>query len=267
MMHRALVLLLVLVAASANAKVGGTTLADLFHLSDRVVIGKIVKIETRAGRQWARVEVAQTVKGAGAGEILFLAEPTWTCDTSSATVGDEALLFLDAEEELPANAFHLAWSGRGQLPLRYVEGERFVTVSREVAIPEDLRGESLRLTDLLAHLKRMNQATLETPGGEVVITLEDAKAIRAAVETYLKTAKPKLETAVSMPEDPVIDFTGTVRMGAWFLEASYSSSDLYLTYPFAETRLTRHDQLIVLRRVGDQWEAYDAEVRTAHRRY
>lgn len=195
---RALALLVCIGAANANAKVGPTTLTNLFQISDRVVVGRVVKIEKLAGFTWARVAVTQNIKGTGAGEILFLAEPTWTCDTSSATVGLEALLFLvegakpetswhfktPDKKRLPPNAFLIAWSGRGQMPLRIVDGERFVTAWSEVAIPDDVLRipgpepeysfiQSFRLSDLikvfqrLPRMKNSGSATLRHPDHNV----------------------------------------------------------------------------------------------------
>lgn len=167
-------------AGVASAKVAPTTLANLFRISDRVVIGKVSKIEKVAGFRWARLQVTQNIKGTGADEVLFLAEPTWTCDTSSATVGEEALLFLiDAakpatpwhfkspdRKKLPPNAFLITWSGRGHMPLRTVQNEQFATAWYDVSIPEDVLRipgpepqysfiESFRLTDLLKLFERL----------------------------------------------------------------------------------------------------------------
>lgn len=92
-------------AGSANAKVASTTVANLFQISDRVLLGEVIRIEKHAGFKWARVAVTRNIKGAGADEILFLAEPTWTCDTSSGKVGDEALLFL-VDAAKPETSWH-----------------------------------------------------------------------------------------------------------------------------------------------------------------
>src|SRR5262245_55886413 len=54
----------------------------------------------------------------------------------------------------------------------------------------------------------MTQTTLQLSDGNfVIITLEDARNIRTAVEHYLATGKPKLEQPVPPPGDPVSTIT------------------------------------------------------------
>jgi hypothetical protein len=82
-----------------------------------------------------------------------------------------------------------------------------------------------------AQLNCREQATLPLGGATRVITLDDARRIKTVLETYLATAKPKLDPPVTPPGDAFIDCEGTVRLGAWILERSYSAPrELRLTY-------------------------------------
>ena len=75
------------------------------------------------------------------------------------------------------------------------------------------------------------QTTLSLAGATRVITLNDAQRIKTVLETYLDKVKPKLDPPVTPPGDPFIDCEGTVRLGAWILEQSYSDPrELRLTY-------------------------------------
>ena len=170
---------LALIAAwPGEAKVARTTLEKLFTASDRVVIGEVLEIERVAGFKWAKTEVRRDIKGGGSSEILFLAEPTWTCDTSSAQVGEQVLLFLveaanpdtswhfksPNRAKLPRNSYLIAWSGRGHMPLRLVNGEQFATIWDDVVVPDEVAAtagpaeysfiRSYRLQDLLEVLTR-----------------------------------------------------------------------------------------------------------------
>jgi len=112
------------------------------------------------------------------------------------------------------------------------------------------------------------QTTLTIRDRDWIITLKDAQDIRAAVDQYLATARPPLQEGVSRPGDVHIDFGGTVRMGDWMLEPSYSEpADVLLTLLVEENALVRIDQVIEIKRVGPQWKAIGTSVRTAHRRY
>jgi hypothetical protein len=75
------------------------------------------------------------------------------------------------------------------------------------------------------------QTTLPLAGATRVITRNDAQRIKTVLETYLAKAKPELDPPVTPPGDPFIDCEGTVRLGRWILERSYSDPrELRLTY-------------------------------------
>jgi hypothetical protein len=138
--------------ASFSPRVMAPTLEDLVRHSDVIVVGEVKRIEHvhRAHDAQeegaftfdqlptdvpiAEVRVTQVLLGTSdLGSVLFLAAPTWACDTSTAVVGESALLFLanttkdklfddslrrDIRRALPqGELMRIAWSGRGRLPL------------------------------------------------------------------------------------------------------------------------------------------------------
>lgn len=133
MMRRALAIAVILFTASAaRAYRSDAGPSRLFTMAHRVVIAKVVSIERIDGRRWARLAVSRDLKGpAGLRELVVLAQPTWTCDTSDAKLGEEALWFLvdardpktfwgferPAIEKLPASSYLIANSGEGRLPI------------------------------------------------------------------------------------------------------------------------------------------------------
>ncbi len=161
-------LLLLLVAAGAippPLSVSATTLKKLTDLSDGIFVGRVTRvfeaeaeIETevsdsewrKASWRFAELEVETVLRGAPAtSRVHFLAQGTWLCDISTASVGEEALLFLEhlplrgSREELDAETrdpvWRIAHSGRGRIPLRRTEGRRFATVDVDsVELPKSI---------------------------------------------------------------------------------------------------------------------------------
>ena len=98
------------------------------------------------------------------------------------------------------------------------------------------------------------QTTLRLGDSDVVVTLDDARAIRAAVEKYLIEKKPKLEDEVYWPPDPFIDCEGVVRMGAWVL-APTSDGELRLAFRVVKSELMMVTREITIQRAGEKWKA------------
>jgi len=148
-------------AAACHAKVAATSLGELVGLSDLIVVGRVIDIPSVEKTRVAEVEVTQVLKGRLAGTTLYLlAQPTWTCDTSTAVKGESALLFLQQPrgrisamtyKEPPRLRARLqarknkgpfmviAWSGRGRMPLRTVRGENYVALPGDVRVPSSLK--------------------------------------------------------------------------------------------------------------------------------
>jgi hypothetical protein len=156
------------VRSPASPKVASITLEDLVRFSDVVVVGKVEReapiLRTNAAERQspdafdevpnevriAEIKVSRVLKGpAPLDTVLYLATPTWTCDVTTANVGESALFFLsgsagdkviddllraDIHSVFPqGEAMRLMWAGRGRMPL----GPRGVTYWTDVIMPED----------------------------------------------------------------------------------------------------------------------------------
>jgi len=130
-------------------------------VADFIVTARTEEIVEVDGVRLARATVEQSLKGDLGGDFYFLAEGTWTCDTADAEVGERDLLFLNKyeyqapqrapvtlDEEPTIGAFkepprfkakvsratgsprllQIAWAGRGQMPLRIVDDQTYVTI-------------------------------------------------------------------------------------------------------------------------------------------
>jgi len=74
-------------AMSVQAKVATISIGELARESDLILVSKVRRVEVEAGVKIARVRVIRFVKGEAECPIAFVAEPTWTCDTSAAVPG------------------------------------------------------------------------------------------------------------------------------------------------------------------------------------
>src|SRR5215218_5711244 len=89
--------LALLVGAKTDAlgKVASTTLKELTLPADAITLAKVERVEKLSGRKVATATVLRPLKALEAGSrFRFLAEPTWTCDSSTAIAGEVVLLFL-----------------------------------------------------------------------------------------------------------------------------------------------------------------------------
>lgn len=160
MLKLALALGLALASSSSahRAEVAPIRFEDLVRYADLVVVGDVVRIETlvRKGDReepFAELSVKRVVKGeAGLASVVYLARGTWTCDTTTAKLGERVLLFLSTDEQdkdvEPALRAEVAtrfpgsqrarilWSGLGRMPVDVREGEEFATYDNDVIMPE-----------------------------------------------------------------------------------------------------------------------------------
>ena len=83
-------------AISVHAKVGTISIGELAQGSDLILVAEVQRVEVKAGVRIARVRVIRFIKGEAECPIAFVAEPTWTCDTSAAVPGERVLLYLTA---------------------------------------------------------------------------------------------------------------------------------------------------------------------------
>lgn len=114
-----------------------------------VVVADELSVAEVDGWSVATVKVTKVLRGNAGGELRFLAEPTWACDTSRAEPGTQVFLFLAApsaekdplsgSRSIPeavdgAPIYRVAHYGRGRLPIQGADG-------REVALYEPGDGE------------------------------------------------------------------------------------------------------------------------------
>jgi hypothetical protein len=147
-------LLVATLAIPLSGKVAPTTLEKLTQVSDQVVVGYVLNVRKIAGLRVAELQVTETLKGdPNLIRLHFLAQPTWICDITEAGKGETGLYFLsspDSPEEgwekrfrhksLPQPFFGIAWSGRGRMPLREVNGDQYVTVwEGDVRLPPGIQ--------------------------------------------------------------------------------------------------------------------------------
>lgn len=94
----------------------------------------------------------------------------------------------------------------------------------------------------------LKQTTIKVANLDLIITLHDAEQIKLTVEKYLVKTRPKLKPSVPGPGEVFIDCWGTVRMGEWILESSFSAEpELRLTF-----RIHNSEYLIVRREIRVQ---------------
>ena len=112
----------------------------------------------------------------------------------------------------------------------------------------------------------LKETTIKVANRDLIITVHDAERIKLTVENYLAKARPKLKPSVPGPGEVFIDCLGTVRMGAWILESSFSAEpELRLTF-----RIHNSEYLIVRREIRvqqaeGQWKVVGDGRATYHR--
>jgi hypothetical protein len=143
----------------AKAKVAPATLKDLTASASVVVVGTVTRVLEVSGVRVAILLVSEHWKGESAEELMFLAQPTWTCDGSWAEQGEQGVYFLAPYKSQPdlTDAFAepvgfreeleqigvrsslmvIAWYGVGRLLVDYTEGQESV-VPAGVELPAGL---------------------------------------------------------------------------------------------------------------------------------
>lgn len=166
--------------SAVEAKVGTMRLAELIRRSDSVVVAQVRQIVTIDGLRIAQAVPQEVLKGTATGATLyFVADRTWTCDTSTAQVGEAALLFLNRAESEQIERrllgqpsahvtlkplFRIAHSGRGRMPLCRVKGQPYVVVPSGVELPAAIK------TIERAGLRLFNRAVRLADLGKLIAT-------------------------------------------------------------------------------------------------
>lgn len=140
---------LALFCALVQAKVATISLQELAKTSDLILFGEVEQVEVKGGVKVAFVRVGSVYKGRVDGPIAFVAEPTWTCDISSATPGEPVLLYLSDLKPIKGKTMEgqdlgaaktackregvrlmlIAHSGRGKIPLLMEHGRWMAPVT------------------------------------------------------------------------------------------------------------------------------------------
>jgi hypothetical protein len=131
-------------------------LIEVVRESDLIVVAKVdvIKPEDPPRKDWkdgnsddvkwivahgrrAHAKVIEKWKGDDAKECEFLADKTWTCDSSSAEIGETVVLFLTkAQDKLPRQ---IAFDGYGRMPIRNVDRTDYATIEKHVILPKETK--------------------------------------------------------------------------------------------------------------------------------
>ena len=164
----------------ATAKVASAPLAEVVAGAAVIVVAKDVAVRKVGKVRVGRAAVVRVLKGdPHLKEVLYLADPTWACDTAEVKVGQRSLLLLrDVPKpggplelpDLPTRIgdqpiLQIHWAGRGRMPIRRIDGQEFATVWDEVILPKEIEQRpgpnrkyefirSARLQDLIDAIDR-----------------------------------------------------------------------------------------------------------------
>lgn len=113
----------------------------------------------------------------------------------------------------------------------------------------------------------LRETRLKVANRDLVITLADAERIKLTVEKYLAKTKSKTKPSVPGPGEVFIDCQGTVRMGGWILESSFSTApELRLTVRIHNSELVIVRREIRLHQVEGEWSVVGDGRTTYHRK-
>jgi hypothetical protein len=124
--------------AIASARVGSMPFDHLVVYSEFIVLAKVTELLPASGSDndvvFATASVQRTFKGSLSGSFLLRASPGVICDSSMAIKDETALFFLNRGDD---GIYYIQFAGRGRMPLRQVDGKTYVSLWREVVLPED----------------------------------------------------------------------------------------------------------------------------------
>lgn len=108
---------------------------DVAAHSELIVLAHVVSGVSSEGKPTiAYATVEETWKGPTHEHIRFVASPSWPCDAAEAVKDETVVLFLS---EAPGNAYSISANGRGRLPLRDINGVKYVTIWDDFILPLD----------------------------------------------------------------------------------------------------------------------------------
>lgn len=120
----------------AHASVKPPRIDELTAGSDLIVLARVDSVigQVRLGNCRARATVLEVWKGRRVQAVDYDVTPRFECDISDAIVGETVLLFLAKDE-----GWHIAWHGRGRMPLKTERGKKYLTYFMDVIFPHNTR--------------------------------------------------------------------------------------------------------------------------------
>ena len=103
----ALLLALIALPAASPVKVATISFEELVRKADAIVVGTVERVAVAGETRGARLRVEETLAGEPVEALAFVACGTWTCDITTATLGERVLLFLrrpSAEQDSPGRS-------------------------------------------------------------------------------------------------------------------------------------------------------------------
>ena len=92
------------------------TLQALTRNANLIIVAQVEEVVTETSeRRMATARVLEAWKGTAGERVQFRASKSWTCDVSTAVVGETVILFLTDGENPPVMS--IAYSGIGRLPV------------------------------------------------------------------------------------------------------------------------------------------------------
>lgn len=106
---------------------------DVAARSELIVLARVDSLVSSEGEPTvAFATVEETWKGPTHEHIQFIASPSWQCDAAEAVKGETVVLFLREDAGKP---YRIGSNGRGRLPLRDIDGVKYVTIWDDFVLP------------------------------------------------------------------------------------------------------------------------------------
>jgi hypothetical protein len=179
---------LVLSTGVGHAKVAPISLTELVAGAECIVVATVERVDRDpfSGRTTARARVGETWRGQPVRVVEYSASPTWSCDVSTAVVGELAILFLDHDDK--NGGYRIAHSGHGRMVINQSDGDAVVCPGL-VTQPTELRNAGvdrgnggfigclplMRLRDIVAALLEQQARGGVTTATELAVAPEPAR--------------------------------------------------------------------------------------------
>jgi hypothetical protein len=153
-------------ASSAYGFVQPPQIEELARESELIVVARVESVSGKAGDDDRRAKalVSEVWQGPKVATVEFHASPAWVCDIAGAEPGETILLFLTDNRN---GCWRIAWSGRGRMPVKAMDGRDCATPFMDVIFPKETASTPVpekenhgfdRAYDLLAVKKLVRKA-------------------------------------------------------------------------------------------------------------